>query len=237
MERVAEHHVEAERAGLGDLERLHHRLGGERDEGRRARRRRAPGAACRCGHATRDRACGSRRRASSRDAPGKQRPAADRGPPPGRRPRPAIRRRSGPGRGLLALEGRAALPTPIEILLRLALLGLRDADLEDAVVELGRHGARVDALGERQRAGEAAEGPLDAVVALLALLVLGLALARDGEDVVLELDGDVLLGAGPGGRRGARSDRRSRADPSPGPSDGPARRRCRRRPAARRTRC
>jgi hypothetical protein len=36
VERVAEHHVVAELGGLGDLERLDHGLGGERDEGGRA---------------------------------------------------------------------------------------------------------------------------------------------------------------------------------------------------------
>ena len=49
---------------------------------------------------------------------------------------------------------------------RLALLGLRDADLEDAVVEARGHGLGVDALGQRQRAGEGAERALDAVEAL-----------------------------------------------------------------------
>src|SRR5439155_21648386 len=52
---------------------------------------------------------------------------------------------------------------------------------------------RVDALGQRERAGEGAGGPLHAVVALLALLVLGLALTGDREDVVLQLDLDVIL--------------------------------------------
>src|SRR5947209_7737374 len=76
-------------------------------------------------------------------------------------------------------------------LARLALLGLRDADLEHAAVEGGLHGLGVYALRKRQRAGEGTPRTLDAVVALLVLLVLSLALARDGEDVVLELDVDV----------------------------------------------
>ena len=76
---------------------------------------------------------------------------------------------------------------------RLALLGLGDADLEDAVVEARGHGVGVDALGQRQRAAEGAVRALDADVALALVLVLGLALARDGEDVVLDLDVDVVL--------------------------------------------
>jgi len=51
----------------------------------------------------------------------------------------------------------------------------------------------VDALRERQRAGERAERALDAVVALAALVMLGLALAGHREDVVLELDVDISL--------------------------------------------
>src|SRR5690349_2151380 len=42
-------------------------------------------------------------------------------------------------------------------LARLALLGLGDADLEHAAVERGRYGVGVDALGQRQRAGERPE--------------------------------------------------------------------------------
>src|SRR5436190_20550637 len=48
-------------------------------------------------------------------------------------------------------------------------------------------------VGKRQRPRETAARALYAVVALLAVLVLGLALAGDREDVVLELDVDVLL--------------------------------------------
>src|SRR4051794_1165413 len=68
---------------------------------------------------------------------------------------------------------------------RLALLGLGDADLEHAAVEAGGHGLGVDALGQGQRAAERAGGALDADVALAGLLVLGLALTRDGQRRVL----------------------------------------------------
>src|SRR5688572_6081864 len=76
---------------------------------------------------------------------------------------------------------------------RLSLLGLRDLDLEDAVLEVGRHLAGVDPVGQAERAREASEGPLDAVEALALRLVLGLALTRDGENAVLDLDLDVAL--------------------------------------------
>src|SRR3954464_5548512 len=73
-------------------------------------------------------------------------------------------------------------------LARLALRGLRDADLEHAAVEAGLDGLGVHALGERERPREGAERALDAVVALLRGLVLGLALARHREHAVLDLD-------------------------------------------------
>src|SRR3954470_23457497 len=78
-------------------------------------------------------------------------------------------------------------------LARLGLLGLRDPDLEHAAVEVRLDGLGVDALRQRQRAREGAEGALHAVVALLRGLVLGLALARDREHAVLDLDVDVAL--------------------------------------------
>src|SRR5215204_748593 len=101
--------------------------------------------------------------------------------PPGR----ALLGRVTPDRGLSARDRDLA---------RLALLGLRDADLEHATVEVGGDRLGVGALRQRQRAREGAERALHAVEALLLVLVLGLALARDGERAVLELDVHVLLG-------------------------------------------
>src|SRR5205085_7053053 len=60
---------------------------------------------------------------------------------------------------------------------RLALLRLRDLDLEHPLLEPRGHRVRIDPLRKRQRAAEVAGGPLDVVPALLALLVVGLALA------------------------------------------------------------
>src|SRR3954471_15870727 len=90
----------------------------------------------------------------------------------------------------LALDGALAGDGDLA---RLALLGLRDPDLEHAAVEAGAHRLGVDPLRQRQRAREGAERALHAVEALVALLVLGLALAGDGQRAVLELDLDVLL--------------------------------------------
>jgi hypothetical protein len=72
---------------------------------------------------------------------------------------------------------------------RLALLRLRDPHLEDAAVEAGADVLRRDPLRQFQRAGEPPEGPLDAVVPLLLLLMLRPALAGDGEDAVPSLGG------------------------------------------------
>src|SRR3954447_22715944 len=96
------------------------------------------------------------------------------------------------GRGLGVDRLRRAADADRD-LARLALLGLGDVDLEHAAVEARRDGLGVDALGQRQRARERAERALDAVVAVLVLGVLGLALARDREHPLLDLDVDVLL--------------------------------------------
>jgi hypothetical protein len=87
--------------------------------------------------------------------------------------------------GLGALDGRRRVADRDRDAARLALLGLRDVDLEDAVVEVGLDGVGVDTLREGQAAREAAERALDAVVALVLVRALGLALARDGERRIL----------------------------------------------------
>src|SRR5665647_1516625 len=72
------------------------------------------------------------------------------------------------------------------------LLGLRYRDREDAVLVAGLDLLRLHALRESQAALEATEAPLDAVVPLLVDLLLELALALDGEHVVVDLDLDVV---------------------------------------------
>src|SRR3954470_19779401 len=62
---------------------------------------------------------------------------------------------------------------------RLRLDGLGDPHRQHAVVQRRGDALGVDALGQAERARERAGRPLDAVVALVALLVLGLALAGD----------------------------------------------------------
>src|SRR5205085_10990339 len=76
---------------------------------------------------------------------------------------------------------------------RLRLLGLRDVDLEHAVLVLGADRALVGALRQTDRAGERAEPALVAVEALARDLLGALALAAHGQRVFLELDGDLVL--------------------------------------------
>src|SRR5918911_3658405 len=78
---------------------------------------------------------------------------------------------------------------------RLRLLGLRDVDLEHAVLVLGLDRALVGALRQADRAGERAEPALVAVEALARDLLGALALAAHGQRVVLELDRDLVLRA------------------------------------------
>src|SRR5205823_9792586 len=123
-------------------------------------------------------------------------------PPPKRRAliapmmasRPAVSELQRSRRCRLALLDRGALAPHSDLHpAALALLGLGDPDLEHAVLELGANPLGVDALGQGQRAREAPRGPLDPVVALLAVLLLGPARPGNRQDVVLELDLDVLL--------------------------------------------
>src|ERR671929_1230761 len=76
---------------------------------------------------------------------------------------------------------------------RLRLLGLRDVDLEHAVLVLGADRALVGALRQADRARERAEAALEPVEALARDLLGALALAAHGQRVVLELDRDLVL--------------------------------------------
>src|SRR3954447_13103300 len=76
---------------------------------------------------------------------------------------------------------------------RLALLGLRDRHLENAVMEPGTDLVRVDPVGEREGAGELAERALEAEEALLLALVLGLPLTADGQRPIVEFDRHIVL--------------------------------------------
>ena len=142
-------------------------------------------------------------------------------PPPLQRPRgpdpraPGARGRRLPGRvAALHQDGKAPrrgagpkngrregsrLKSPAEPasadldLLRLRLGRLGDGDGQDAVVELGLDGVLVHPGRQAERAREGAVGPLDPVVVVLRLVLLELALALEGEDVVLDGDLDLLL--------------------------------------------
>src|SRR2546425_6820665 len=70
------------------------------------------------------------------------------------------------------------------------LLGKEDA--QHAIVALRRDVPHLHCRGQRKSPGEAAVGPLDAVIPLLLVGVLELALAAQGERVALEPDVDVV---------------------------------------------
>src|SRR5437868_7146026 len=93
----------------------------------------------------------------------------------------------------LALDHRSSAADADRHAAGLALLGLRHPHLEHALVEARLDAVGVDALGQRERSRKAPRRPLQPVQALLALLVLGLALARDREDVVLQLHVYLVL--------------------------------------------
>src|SRR3954453_21144269 len=98
-------------------------------------------------------------------------------------------------RGFLDRRGLAdavAVPGDLDPA-RLPLLGLRDANVEHALMERRLDRVRIDALGQGQRAAELAERALESEEALLLALVLSLALAADRQRAVVELDRDVLL--------------------------------------------
>src|ERR1039457_6447949 len=70
------------------------------------------------------------------------------------------------------------------------LLGKRHA--EHAILEVRRDVLRVEGIGHGKAAHETAVAALDAVIALLGMFLVELALARDGERLVLHFDVNVL---------------------------------------------
>src|SRR5205085_11317884 len=175
VEGVPQHHVVAERRHLGGVERL--------DRGRRRQRNERGGAHVSVGQTKDARASSARAGADLERAGGH---AGQRSPRFARLLR-LVSSRCARSRSLdrswaaviAAVLAGADLHPP-----RLALLGLRDAHLEDTLLELGGDAVRVDALGQRQRAAERARRALHAVPAALLALVLGLPLTRDREGVV-----------------------------------------------------
>src|SRR5664279_3315908 len=67
-------------------------------------------------------------------------------------------------------------------LARGALRGLGDGHLEHTVLELSGDRLGIDALGQPQRTAECARAALEPVIAAGTLLVLGAALAGDGQE-------------------------------------------------------
>src|SRR4051812_21335902 len=96
-------------------------------------------------------------------------------------------RRTSFDRGRLAIAIAVAVPRDLDPA-RLALLRLRDPNIEHAIVERRIDLVRIDALRQRQRPAELAERPLETEEPLLLALVVGLALAADRQRPVVELD-------------------------------------------------
>jgi len=65
-------------------------------------------------------------------------------------------------------------------------------DAQDAIFEAGNNVLGIESVGHGEAADEAAIAALDAVIALAGLLLLELALAGDGEGLVLDADVDVF---------------------------------------------
>src|SRR5260370_3301263 len=94
----------------------------------------------------------------------------------------------------LGFESLLAANINLDLLgLGFGLLG--QANLEHALVIVGAHLPRIHGTGQRERAGEASVLPLDATAVLLFLFLLDVALAMDGEFVVLDADINVFFGA------------------------------------------
>src|ERR1700751_5111609 len=94
--------------------------------------------------------------------------------------------------GSLSLE--RALATNVDLdLLRLGFSFLRQLDLQDALVIVGRDVLSLNCVGQSEGAGEAAILPLDTAIGFFLLIFLELSLAVHGEGVVLDADIDVLL--------------------------------------------
>src|SRR5262245_5242267 len=113
---------------------------------------------------------------------GWSRPAV-RGPPAWRGRRACSWRPSQPSSSLADADGD---------LLRLRLLLLGEHDLEHTFLELRLDLVGVHDVRQGERPAERSVGPLHAMVVLLLHLVVDLALAPEGEHVVLDADIDVL---------------------------------------------
>jgi hypothetical protein len=92
----------------------------------------------------------------------------------------------------LGFEGLLAANVHFDLLgLGFGLLG--KVNFQHALVIVGAHLPGIDGTRQRERPGELSVLPLDATEVLLFLFLLDLALAMDGEGVVLDMDSNVLL--------------------------------------------
>src|SRR5580658_6990913 len=91
-----------------------------------------------------------------------------------------------------AFEGLLAADVDLD-LLGLGFRLLRQSDLQDPLVIVGRNLFRIHGRGQSEGASEAAILPLDATVVLFFLILFELALAVHSQSVVLDADIDILL--------------------------------------------
>src|SRR5437899_7483859 len=103
-----------------------------------------------------------------------------------------MERTSGDGhRSTYPLPGETRVSLHLDLArLRLRLLGKEDA--QHAIAALRRDVSRLHCRGQRKSPGEAAVGPLDAVIPLLLFGVLELALSAQGHRVALELVFEIV---------------------------------------------
>src|SRR5713226_1826888 len=92
----------------------------------------------------------------------------------------------------LGFEGLLAANINLDLLgLGFGLLG--ELDLQHALVVVGAHLPLIHGTGQCERAGEASVLPLNAAVVLFLLFLLDVALAMDGEGIVVDVDMNVLF--------------------------------------------
>src|SRR5207302_8939173 len=103
-----------------------------------------------------------------------------------------MERTSGDGhRSTYPLPGETRVSLHLDLArLRLRLLGKEDA--QHAIAALRRDVPHLHCRGQRKSPGEAAVGPLDAVIPLLLVGILEFSLAAQGQRVALELDVDIV---------------------------------------------
>src|SRR5713226_1693804 len=90
------------------------------------------------------------------------------------------------------MRSRMAVSNSHFDLLRLGFLALRKAQRQHTILIIGLDGFRFHGVGQREAAAEGAIGAFDAQIVVFVHVLLKLAFAANGEDVVLHADVQVL---------------------------------------------